>query len=266
VRDPRDARSSCWSGTATAPGCPASVFRTWNSAVSRAGLPVLVFIAAPDFPWVSTDIDQGADASALASFKARLRVRHQVADLASVGAFRERLFTELTQLQHAPQPPVSQAAAAQAVAVRGTAAMSMTRQFPVRRSRVKPTAPECLAVPPYVAGAPFADRASELAALDELSTAAWPRRSLPPVNQARQSCFRLSLTAFGDEAPPSGGSLSLFSAILYLAGYTLGPGQVHIRPTEAPPGLPGWSAWPGLCRPAGRTSGLVRDALAWCGP
>jgi tetratricopeptide (TPR) repeat protein len=146
----------------------------YKAAMSRIGLPVLAFIADPGFPWVPTDIDQGADAKALAAFKDRLRATHRVADLTSVVAFRERLLIELTQLQHAPQAPMSPAGAAQAIVGRDTVPRSLARQQAAQRLRVKPTAPDYLAVPPYVPGAPFTGRTSELAALDE-----WARSDDP---------------------------------------------------------------------------------------
>jgi tetratricopeptide (TPR) repeat protein len=139
----------------------------YQAASSRPGLPVMVFIAPPDFPWVPTDIDHGADARTLESFKGRLRAGHQVSDLTSVGAFREKLVIALTQFQNPPRPSSSQAAAAQATTVSSPVPLSGTRQLPAARTRVRPAAPECRAVPPYVAGAPFTGRASELAALND---------------------------------------------------------------------------------------------------
>lgn len=136
----------------------------YEAAIARAGLPVLVFIVDPDFPWPPTDIDHGPDADALESFKARLRGRHLVEALTTVESFRERLLIALTQLQHEPQEAAPPAAEPQ----------TFVRPHQSRRGRVKPAAPECRAIPPFVAGAPFTGRASELAALDD-----WARSDDP---------------------------------------------------------------------------------------
>jgi hypothetical protein len=135
-------------------------------ATARAGVPLLVFVVDPAHPWPPPDIDQGADASALSRFVARVKQHHVVREFADVATFREDLLL--------------------ALGPRETAASER------RNTRVPPALPAppaFHAVPPYVGSAPFTGRAADFAWLDEWGRATDPLMVVEAIGGAGKSAL-----------------------------------------------------------------------------
>ena len=137
----------------------------YHWATGRPDMPMLAFVVDPAFPWPPPDIAQGADADALAQFKAQVLTNHVIRPLAELAAFREDLMLALGRVQHewtarnAPE------------AAESLQAEQADTEHPECRV---PTPPAFHAVPPYVGGAPFTGRAADLTTLDD-----WARSSDP---------------------------------------------------------------------------------------
>jgi hypothetical protein len=155
-------------------------------AAERPELPLLAFVAAPNFPWPPDDIDRGADADALAQFVAQVKSRHEVKPLGEIGAFREDLLIALSRLAAVPSAVGQGESKAPA--------------------KARPTAPAFLAVPPYVGSAPFTGRAEGLAVLNEWGRSADPVMVVEAIGGTGKSA--LTWQWVQDQAPAVIGGLA----------------------------------------------------------